>query len=139
MSTAKKGFVAPDYNKMRTEYLDKVKVSSEDILKRTTLDFVPQYGCTIALDGWTNCQKKPLINVMLICPRGSIFLEAIDTSMKEKNVAYLANIYERPMRKLGAKNVTAIVTDNASNYKEAGKPSKLNIQRSRGCHALRTL
>ena len=124
MSTAKKGFVAPDYNKMRTEYLDKVKVSSEDILKRTTLDFVPQYGCTIALDGWTNCQKKPLINVMLICPRGSIFLEAIDTSMKEKNVAYLANIYERSMRKVGAKNVTAIVTDNASNYKGARKAIK---------------
>ena len=73
MSTAKKGFVMPDYNKMRTEYLDKVKASSEDILKRSTLDYVPQYGCTIALDGWTNCQKKPLINVMLICPKGPSF------------------------------------------------------------------
>ena len=120
MSTTKKGFVMPDYNKMRTEYLDKVKASSEDILKRTTLDYVPQYGCTIALDGWTNCQKKPLINVMLICPRGSIFLEAIDTSMKEKNMAYLAGIYEHSIKKAeGPKNVTAIVTDNASNYKGA--------------------
>ena len=58
---------------------------------------------------------------MLIYPRGSIFLEAIDTSMKEKNTTYLANIYERSMRKVGAKNVTAIVTDNASNFKVAGK------------------
>ena len=121
MSTTKKGFVALDYNKMRREYLDKVKASSKNILKRTNFYFVPQYGCTIALDGWTSCQKKPLINFMLICPRGSIFLEAIDTSMKEKNIAYLANIYERSMRKVGAKNMIAIVTDNASNFKAAGK------------------
>ena len=58
MSTAKKGFVLPDYNKMRTEYVDKVKASTEAILKRTVLDFVPAFGCTIALDGWTSCQKK---------------------------------------------------------------------------------
>ena len=28
MSTTKKGFVLPDYNKMRTEYVDKVKAST---------------------------------------------------------------------------------------------------------------
>ena len=57
MSTAKKGFVLLDYNKMRTEYVDKVKNSTEAILKRTVLDFLPLFGCAIALDGWTNCQK----------------------------------------------------------------------------------
>ena len=51
MSTAKKGFVMPDYNKMRTKYVDKVKNSTEAILKRTVLDFIPMFGCTIALDG----------------------------------------------------------------------------------------
>ena len=101
MSTAKKGFVMPDYNEMRTEYVGKVKDSCEAILKRTVLDFVPVYGCTIALDGWTNCQKKPLINVMLICPRGSIFLETIDTSLKEKTSTFLAKIYERAISKAG--------------------------------------
>ena len=121
MSTAKKGFVMPDYNKMRTEYVDKVKNSTEAILKRTVLDFIPMFGCTIALDSWTSCQKKPLINVMCICPRGSMFLEAIDTSLKEKTSAYLTKVYERAIAKVGGpKNVTAIVTDNASNYKGAG-------------------
>ena len=33
MSTTKKGFVLPNYNKMRTEYVDKVKASIDAILK----------------------------------------------------------------------------------------------------------
>ena len=58
---------------------------------------------------------------MCICPRGSMFLEAIDTSLKEKTSAYLTKVYERAIAKVGGpKNVTAIVTDNASNYKGAG-------------------
>ena len=57
MSTAKKGFVLLDYNKMRIEYVDKVKASTEAILEQTVLDFVPLFGCAVALDGWTNCQK----------------------------------------------------------------------------------
>lgn len=85
LSTAKTGFVLPDYNKMRTEYLEKVKGSVEASIQRTVLDFVPSFGCTIAMDGWTSCQKKPLINVMCICPRGAVFLEAIDISKRENN------------------------------------------------------
>ena len=51
MCTAKKGFILPDYHKMRTEYVDKVKHSTEAILKPTVLDFLPMFGYTIALDG----------------------------------------------------------------------------------------
>ena len=95
MCTAKKGFILPDYNKIRTEYVDKVKQSTEAILKRTVLIFLPMFGCTIALDGWTSCQKNPLINVMCVCPRGSMFVEAIDSSLKEKTITYLTRIYGR--------------------------------------------
>ena len=79
------------------------------------------FRCTIALDGWTSCQKKPLINVMCVCPRVYMFVEAIYSSLKEKTITYLTRIYERAITKLGGpKYVTAIVTDNASNYKGAG-------------------
>ena len=121
MSTAKKGFFLLDYNKMHIEYVKKVKASTEAILKRTVLDFALLFGCAIALDGWTNCQKQPLINIMCICPKGLIFLDAIDTSLKEKTIPYLAKVFEKAISKVGGpKNVTAIVTDNASNYKGAG-------------------
>ena len=58
---------------------------------------------------------------MCIFPKGSIFLDAIDTSLKEKTIPYLTKVFERAIAKVGGpKNVTAIVTDNASNYKGAG-------------------
>ena len=78
----------PPYNKMRTEYLDKIKHSLEQNILRIVLEFVPSFGCTIALDGWTSCQKKPLINIMCICPNGIVFLDAINTSLREKTSAY---------------------------------------------------
>ena len=54
MSIAKQEFVLPNYNKMRIEYVDKVKNSIEPILKWTVLNFVPSFRWAIALDGWTN-------------------------------------------------------------------------------------
>ena len=60
MSTPKQIFVQFDYNKMHTECVDKVKKSIEAILKRIVLDFVPSFGFSIALDGWTNYKKCPL-------------------------------------------------------------------------------
>ena len=58
---------------------------------------------------------------MCVCPRGSMFVEAIDSSLKEKTISYLTRIYERAITELvDPKYVIAIVTDNASNYKGAG-------------------
>ncbi|KAH7366153.1 hypothetical protein KP509_18G065400 [Ceratopteris richardii] len=109
MSTARKGFTMPGYNKMRIEYVDKVKKSTEAILKQKILDYVPMYGCTIALNVWTSCQKKPLINIMVICPRGNMILEAVDTSLKEKSSSFLVKVYEHAISRMGGlKNVTAI-------------------------------
>ena len=58
---------------------------------------------------------------MCICPKGSIFLDAIDMSLREKTIPYLAKLFERAIAKVGGpNNVTTIVINNASNYKEAG-------------------
>ena len=54
---------------------------------------------------------------MCVCPRGSVFLDAIDTSLKEKTIPYRTKVFERAIEKVGGpENMTAIVTENASNY-----------------------
>ena len=119
-SRAGSKFTIPPYNKMRTEYLDKIKHSLEQNILQTMLGFVPRFECTIALDGWTSCKKKPLINIMCICPKGIVFLDAIDTSLKEKASAYLFILFNVAISQVGGpKYVTAICTDNGSNYKGA--------------------
>ena len=58
---------------------------------------------------------------MCIFPKGSIFIEALDTYLKEKTIPYLAKVFEKAIARVGGpKNVTAIVTNNASNYKGVG-------------------
>ena len=106
---------------MRIEYLDKRKHTMEQSIARTVLDFVTNFGCTIALDGWTSCQKKPLINIMCTCPRGIVFLDAINNSLKEKLSVYLFKVLNNVIACIGGpKHVTTICTNNASNYKGAG-------------------
>ena len=55
---------------------------------------------------------------MCICPKGLILVDAIDMSLKEKTIPYLAKVFEKAIARVGGpKNVTTIVTNNASNYK----------------------
>ncbi|KAH7289094.1 hypothetical protein KP509_31G057300 [Ceratopteris richardii] len=106
-----------DHQDISTQVSQTVFENNQD----TLLDYVPMYGCTIPLDGWTSCQKKPLINVMVICPKGNMFLEVVDTSLKEKSSAFLVKVYEHAISRMGGpKNVTPIVTDNASNFRSVG-------------------
>lgn len=122
MSTAKKGFTLPDYNKMQIEYLQKVKCTTELCLKHCVLDYLLAFGCTIAMDGWTNVHKKPMISIMCICPKGVIYLDAIDTSLKETTSEYIEKKILHGIAMVGGhKYITTIVSDNAANYKSAGK------------------
>ena len=58
---------------------------------------------------------------MCICPKGLTFLDAIDMSLKENTIPYLEKVFEKAIARVGEpKNVIAIVTNNASNYKGAG-------------------
>jgi Protein of unknown function (DUF 659) len=41
-------------------------------------------------DGWTDANRRPLINVQLVSPAGELFMEAIDTSGNTENMQYIA-------------------------------------------------
>jgi hypothetical protein len=49
------------------------------------------WGLTLVSDGWTDANKRPLLNVLLVCPEGEIFIEAIDTSGDTKSMEYVAD------------------------------------------------
>ena len=65
-------------------------------------------------------KKKHCINIVCICLRGIVFLDALDTSLKEKLSAYLFKVFNNAISRIGGpKHVTDTCTDNASNYKGA--------------------
>jgi hypothetical protein len=67
------------------------------------------------MDGWDNVTRRPLMNVMLSCPAGDIFLGSIDTTGNKKTKAYIAIELKKFIEDVGPRFVTQICTDNATN------------------------
>lgn len=43
------------------------------------------YGCTLVCDGWTKNDKNNLVNFMLYCKTGTIFIKFVDTTGQRKD------------------------------------------------------
>ncbi|KAK0607892.1 hypothetical protein LWI29_022144 [Acer saccharum] len=61
------GYLPPDYNSLKTTLLQKEKSNIERLLepiKKTWQD----KGVSVCSDGWSDSQRKPLINIMVVSP-----------------------------------------------------------------------
>jgi hypothetical protein len=67
------------------------------------------YGQSLVSDGYTDANRRPLVNVLLVSPAGELFMEAIDTSGNTKSMAYIAN----QVKKYIDRNVDLVVMDGA--------------------------
>lgn len=72
-------------------------------------------------DGWLDTRNRPLINVLVSCPQGVVFLRVIDASKLVKTSEYIFKILEEAIVEVGPENVVQIVTDNATYCVGAGK------------------
>ena len=73
------GFKAPTSENLRTDML----LESVDDLNLVLVEFRTSWvetGCTIMSDGWTNRRNKTLINFLVSCPKGTMFLKSIEHS-----------------------------------------------------------
>ena len=78
-------------------------------------------GCTIMADGWTDQCRRTLINFLVYCPRGTVFLKSVDASDASKTADMLFKLFKEVVLQVGVENVVHIVTDNAANYVAAGR------------------
>ena len=76
-------------------------------------------GCSIIMDGWSDCQNRPLINIVISSISGPYILRAIDCSGQEKNVVFLKDQLCDAIAKVGPTNVVQVVTDAAPVCKAA--------------------
>ncbi|GKE19784.1 zinc finger protein [Tanacetum coccineum] len=79
-----RGMPAPSYHNIRVTLL---KDALEDT-KKFVDSFRPQwqkYGCSIMSDFWTDGKGRCLINFLVNCPIGTIFLKSIDASEHVKD------------------------------------------------------
>ena len=56
----------------------------EKMLASIVLDILETCGCTLASDDWSAVDNRPLLNIMLVTPKGACFRQSIDTRRQVK-------------------------------------------------------
>ncbi|XP_075636959.1 uncharacterized protein LOC142609259 [Castanea sativa] len=113
------GYVPPGYNALRTTLLQKERAYVEGLLKPIK-DFWLENGVSIVFDGWSNPQRRPLINIMVVSDGGPVFIKVIDGSGEFKNKHYITRVLKDAIKEIGHEKVVQVITDNASVMKAAG-------------------
>ncbi|KAL9689719.1 hypothetical protein QQ045_010108 [Rhodiola kirilowii] len=114
------GYVPLGYNRLRTTLLDQEK-------KHVELSLAPiknTWGAkrvTIVTDGWSDPQRRPIINFMACCESGPMFIKAVNCAGEVKGKEFIANLLREVIDEVGHQNVVQVITDNASNCKGAGE------------------
>ncbi|KAM7517141.1 hypothetical protein LguiA_006724 [Lonicera macranthoides] len=76
------------------------------------------------LDGWTDGKGRVLMNFLVNSPKGTFFLKSIDAFESVKNGELMFNYIDEVVKEVGEENVIQVITDSASNMKNAGKRLK---------------
>jgi len=114
------GYKGPTYHALRTNVLLDMK-REVTLLVDAIRGSWSETGCTIMADGWQDRNNRQLINFLVYCPRGIVFVKSVDASDVVKDAVTLCNLFVELVEFAGAGNVVHFVTDNAANYKAAGR------------------
>ncbi|XP_057992319.1 uncharacterized protein LOC131173817 [Hevea brasiliensis] len=72
-------------------------------------------------DGWSDPQRRPLINFIVVSESGPMFIKSIDCSSEVKNKQFIANLLKEVIDEVGHQKVVQVIIDNASNCKETNE------------------
>ena len=93
---------------------------------------IAQTAATLVSDGWSSIQNRPIINFLLIVEGETIFLDAVDTSGKAKDVAYISgllsdqiDIYRSGQGLFSRPMAVAAAKENVSSQNNGGFRSEL--------------
>ncbi|RZC29827.1 hypothetical protein D0Y65_001431 [Glycine soja] len=113
------GYQPPGYNKLRTTLLQNERRHVENLLQPIKNAW-SQKGVSIVSDGWSDPQRRSLINFMAVTESGPMFLKTIDCSNEIKDKDFIAKHMREVIMEVGHSNVVQIVTNNATVCKAAG-------------------
>ncbi|KAH6838144.1 hypothetical protein C2S53_001235 [Perilla frutescens var. hirtella] len=79
-------------------------------------------GCSILLDGWTGADGRELINILVDCPRGTVYLCSYDITDCVENMDWMQLFFVKVLAEVGIQNVVQIITySNSAFMKETGR------------------
>lgn len=101
------GMPAPSYHNMRVTLLK----SHLEETKKFVDSFRPhweEYRCSIMSDFWTDGKGRSLINFLVNCPLGTVFLKSIDASEHVKNAQLIVEMINEVIKDVGEANIIQV-------------------------------
>lgn len=114
------GYKGPSYQSLRVNLLRDAKKEVQ-LLVDSYRSTWAETGCTIMGDGWKDVRQRSLINFLVYSSKGICFIKSVDASDIVSDAQTLCNLFVEIVDVVGHANVVHMVTDNASNYKAAGR------------------
>ncbi|RVW25217.1 hypothetical protein CK203_105966 [Vitis vinifera] len=78
-------------------------------------------GCSIMSDGWTDRKERTLVNFLVNCSKGIMFMQSIDASSMIKTGEKMFELLDKWVEQVDEENVIQVITDNHSSYVMAGR------------------
>jgi hypothetical protein len=116
----------PSLVSLRTTLLDKEKVLVAAELK-SFMASARSSKATITSDGWSDTRNRPLLNLLMVTPKGEKFLESVDTSGDTKDADFIAQVVGKAIKDVGAETVVQVCMDSAAVCKAAGRKLEVHF------------
>lgn len=114
------GYKMPSYHSLRGKLLNKsVEETGElcnDIKKSWEVT-----GCSVMVDRWSDKTGYTILNFVVYCPKGTLFLKSVDASDITNSSEALLGLFDTIVQEVGPKNIVNFVTDTDPSYKTAGR------------------
>ncbi|XP_059654971.1 uncharacterized protein LOC132301760 [Cornus florida] len=114
------GMKPPSYHEVRVPLLRK-ELDNTNALMNDHREEWSKFGCSLMADGWTDKRGRTLLNFLVNSPRGTMFVESIDTSSFSKDGDKMFDLLNKFVNRIGVANVVQVVTDCESSNKYAGR------------------
>ncbi|TYG46552.1 hypothetical protein ES288_D11G265100v1 [Gossypium darwinii] len=75
---------------------------------------------SLICDGWTDAQRRPLVNFMTIFEGRVVFLKPVNCEKEYKDKFYVTTLIKDAISEVGAQNVVQVITNNALVCKVVG-------------------
>ncbi|CAN1819810.1 hypothetical protein LINPERHAP1_LOCUS28850 [Linum perenne] len=107
------GFKPPSYHEIRETLLKEELEEVEAKLSIFRNEWI-KVGCSIMSDGWTDRKRRSICNFLVNSPKGTVFIEFLDTSHYSKNTQKVFEMLDEVVEKVGEENVIQIITDKTT-------------------------
>ncbi|RVW42145.1 hypothetical protein CK203_100531 [Vitis vinifera] len=114
------GMKGPTFHEVRVTNLKKELALTKDLMKDHMVEW-GKNGCSLMSDGWTDRKERTLVNFLVNCSKGTMFMQSIDASSMIKTGEKMFELLDKWVEQVGEENVIQVITDNHSSYVMAGR------------------